>query len=254
VCLAGALSACASAPPLPAAGSVDADKFLYDRGMESLKQKKWLNAREYFRRLVDGYPQSKFRWDAKLGIGDSYLAEGRIDSLILGANEYREFLQFSPLHERADYAQYKLAVAQSRQVLGPARDQTATREALREVERFIQAYPNSTLRPEVDALQREVRDRLSESEFRVGLFYYRSRWDPGALDRFRVLLQEDPGFTRRDAVYYYMAESLLRIKLPAEALPYYERLVAEFKTSDFLERAQKRIKELKSSVTAASGK
>ncbi|HEY7473897.1 MAG TPA: outer membrane protein assembly factor BamD, partial [Vicinamibacterales bacterium] len=75
--LAAAAVGCASNPPLPAAGSVDADKFLFDRGSKALAEKKWLNAREYFRRLVDTYPGSPFRADAKLGIGDAYLGEGR---------------------------------------------------------------------------------------------------------------------------------------------------------------------------------
>ena len=39
LCLLAAWAACASAPALPAAGSVDADKFLFDRGNESLKEK-----------------------------------------------------------------------------------------------------------------------------------------------------------------------------------------------------------------------
>src|SRR6185503_10957628 len=115
----------------------------FDRGSKALAEKKWLNAREYFRRLVDTYPGSPFRADAKLGIGDSYLGEGRVESIILAANEFREFLTFFPLSGRADYAQYKLAVAQMKQMLGPERDQTATKAALVELDRFLQSYPTS---------------------------------------------------------------------------------------------------------------
>ena len=43
-------------------------------------------------------------------------------STILAANEFREFLRFFPLDKRADYAQYKLAIASSKQILGPERD------------------------------------------------------------------------------------------------------------------------------------
>jgi outer membrane protein assembly factor BamD len=246
---------CASAPALPAAGSVDADKFLYDRGMKSLAEKKWHEARLYFGRLVDTYPQSPHRADAKLGIGDAYLGEGRADSLVLGANEFREFLTFFPLSPRADYAQYKLGVAQMRQMLGPQRDQTATRAALAEFDRFLQNYPKSEFRPEVEKLRREVRDRLSESEFRVGLFHYRTRNYGGALQRFQGLLKDDPEFTYRDGVYYYLAETYLKAyhnalgpvkeQLKKDALAHYEKLVAEFTKSEYLERAKERIAELK---------
>lgn len=255
LCLLAASAACKSAPKLPEAGSVDAPKFLFDRGNESLKDKKWLNAREYFRRLVDTYPGSPYRADAKLGIGDAYLGEGRSDSTVLAANEFREFLNFFPLNPRADYAQYKLAIAQMEQMLGPERDQTATKSALVELDRFLQNYPDSKYRSEVEKLRREVRDRLSESEYRVGLFSYRSRNYGGALARFTGILKEDPQYTYRDAVYYYLAESYIKVSLTAlgpgkdalvkDAVSYYEKLIAEFTNSDYLERAQRRLKELK---------
>ena len=247
--------ACASAPTLPAAGSVDADKFLFDRGNQSLKEKKWFNAREYFRRLVETYPGSPYRADAKLGIGDALLGEGRVESIILAANEFREFLNFFPLNPRADYAQYKLAVAQMRQMLGPERDQTATKAALVELDRFLQNHPNSPLKPEVEKLRRETRDRLSESEYRVGVFSYRSRNYAGAVARFTGILKEDPQYTFRDAVYYYLAETYMKVSegatgpakeaLVKDAVSYYEKVVAEFTTSDYLERAKRRLTDIK---------
>ena len=51
-----------------------------------------MNARKYFRQVVDNYPQSPLRPDAKLGVGDSYLGEDTAESLVLAANEFREFL------------------------------------------------------------------------------------------------------------------------------------------------------------------
>jgi outer membrane protein assembly factor BamD (BamD/ComL family) len=53
------------------------DKFLYDRGTATLEEKHWLTAREYFRRIIDSYPQSTYRPDAKLGLADSTSARTR---------------------------------------------------------------------------------------------------------------------------------------------------------------------------------
>jgi outer membrane protein assembly factor BamD len=194
---------------------------------------------------VDGYPQSPYRADAKLGVGDSYLGEGHSDSLVLGANEFREFLTFFPLHPRADYAQYHLALTQFKQILGPQRDQTATRDALTELQHFIDRYPTSTYRSEVDTLYREARDRLSESEYRVGLFYYRSKWYPGAKERLEALIKDDPDYGSRDAVYYYLGESLIKLRLQPQALPYFERLLAEHPKSEYRDKAERRVAELK---------
>ncbi len=48
-------------------GTAEADKFLFTRGEEEFKERNWLRAREYYRQIVDNYPQSSFRPDAKLG-------------------------------------------------------------------------------------------------------------------------------------------------------------------------------------------
>jgi outer membrane protein assembly factor BamD len=245
--LAGA-AACASTsgrgavPP----GTVQPDQFLFDRGNQALKEERWLVAREYYKQVTETYTQSPVRPDAKLGVGDTYLGEGTPEALVMAINEFQEFLAFYPTNPRADYAQYKMGMAHFRQMRGPQRDQTETRAAIRDFEAFVARYPDSALLPDVKAKLREARDRLSESEYWVGLTYYRIRWYPGTISRLTGILKEDPQYSGRDAVYFYLGESLLKSKREAEALPYFEKLVAEFEQSEHLEDAQKRITELKS--------
>jgi outer membrane assembly lipoprotein YfiO len=229
---------------MPQPGEREPDKYLFDRGTEALKEQHWLEAREYFQRLVDQFPQSPFRQEARLGIGDAYLGEGGYDTLILAAEKFREFLRYFPLNERADYAQYKVAVAEAEQMLSADRDQTPTVTALREIEAFLRLYPNSKYTPDVLALQRKARDRLSDSEFRVGQYYFRSRWYRGAIPRFEAILATNPEFLRRDAVYYHLAESFYRTGRAKDAFDMFNKLVAEYKVSEYLQDAQTRITEL----------
>ena len=238
------LTACAESNKVPA-GTREPDKFLFERGSALLQDKKWLTAREMLRQLVENFPQSPYRPDAKLGVADSFLGEGSTASVVLAINEYREFLTFYPTNQRADYAQYKLGYCHFKQMLAPQRDQSETREAVKEFETFVQRYPNSALMGEVKARLRDARDRFSDSEYNVGYFYFRARWFPGAVDRFKSILKNDPEYTRRDGVYFYLAEALLKTDKKAEALPYYERLITEFVQSEYLEDAHKRVDELK---------
>ena len=249
-----AAGACASAPrgAVPA-GTTEPDKFLFDKGTEALNGKKWLAAREFFKQVTETYTASPYRPDAKLGIGDTYLGEGSAEALVLAINEFTEFLSFYPTNRRADYAQYKLGMAHFRQMRLPQRDQTETRAALKEFETFVARYPNSSLLPEAKARLREARDRLSDADYQVGYFYYRQKWYPGAIDRFKTVLKDDPGYTNRDNVYFYLADSLVKVKKEAEALPLLEKLVEEFEKSEHLAPAQKMITELKAQVIAKPG-
>ena len=251
LCLLALTIGCASASTKIPVGTLEPDKFLFERGTAALDERKWFTAREFFQQLIDTYPQSQHRPDAKLGIGDTHLGEGTAEGFVLAQNEFREFLAFYPTHRRADYAHYKLAMTYFYQMHGPERDQTETREAIRELAAFIDRWKGrSELMPEAQQKLREARDRLSQSEYRVGFFYYRSRWFPGAIERFVSVLKNDPQFTNRDAVYYHLAESLMKIERPAEALPYYDKLIAEFEKSEYLEEAKKRVTEIKAGLAA----
>ncbi len=241
--------ACSSSPRgLVPTGTSEPDKFLFDKGTDTLNNKKWLTAREFFKQVTETYTASPYRPDAKLGIGDTYLGEGTAEALVLAINEFTEFLSFYPTNRRSDYAQYKLGMAHFRQMRLAQRDQTETRAAVKEFETFVARYPTSSLMPDAKARLREARDRLSEADYQVGFFYYRSKWYPGAIDRFKAVLKDDPDYTGRDGVYYYLADSLVKIKREPEALPYFERLVQEFETSQYLLLTQKKIIELKAQV------
>ncbi|BCS33630.1 hypothetical protein TBR22_A28570 [Luteitalea sp. TBR-22] len=215
-------------------GVTEPDKYLYEQGQASMTDRKWFTAREYFQQLVDGYPQSPLRADAKLGLGDAYLNDGTTEGKLRAEREFQEFLSYFPTHQKADYAQFKLAMTHFEQMPKAERDQTETRAALEQFEAFRTRYPNSPLMPDVQEKERIARDRLSESIYKVGYFYHRARWYPGAISRFRQVLQEDPQFTGRDAVYYYLAEALVTVRLEAEALPLLDKLEEEFIESEFL--------------------
>jgi outer membrane protein assembly factor BamD len=247
---------CSSAPKKPPTGTPEPDKFLFERGTAELDDKDWFTAREYFRQLVDSYPQSQYRGDAKLGVGDTYIGEATSESYVLGVNEFREFLSFYPTHRRVDYAQYKLAMCHFYQMRDPMRDQTETLEAIKELTTFVERFPNaqrSALYPDAQAKLREARDRIGEHELGVGIQYHRTRWYPGAIERLKGLLDRDPEFTRRDAALFYLADSFDKVGRPAEALPYFDRLIKEFERSEYLAKAQLRATEIRAQMDKKSG-
>lgn len=246
ICILAALQiACASTGNELPPGAEEPDKFLFERGTAALKDRKWLVARENFTRLIDSYPQSPLRADAKLGVGDAHLGENTAQSLILATNEYREFLAFYPTSPRADYSQFQLGMVHFNQMLSPDRDQTETKETIKEFETFVERYPSSELLPQGRTRLREAKDRLGDSDVRVGITYLRINWPSGAIERFRGVLEKDPEYTNRDILYYNLAEALLQSEKRAEALPYYERLLQEFEKSEYLDRAKRRVDELK---------
>ena len=235
---------CSSNAPVTAAPG-EADKILLDRGNASLQEKAWTRARTYYSELLESYPQSPLRADAKLGVGDTFLGENNSASYVYAQNEYREFLAFYPTNPRADYAQMQLGMVHFNQMLNPQRDQTETREAIKEFQTFVDRYPNSKLITQVKQRLREAKDRLSDADMTVANFYLSIRLYAGAEPRYRHVLETDPEYTRKDSLYFHLAETLEKTARKTEALPYYERLVKEFEKSEYLEEAARRIERLK---------
>jgi outer membrane protein assembly factor BamD len=241
---------CSNAPLTVAPG--EADQILLERGNAALKERKWATSRQYFSELLESYPQSPLRAEAKLGVGDSFLGENTSGSYVYAQNEYREFLAFYPTNPRADYAQMQLGMVHFNQMLNPQRDQTETKEAIREFQVFLERYPNSPLAPTVKERLRESKDRLSDWDVQVGNFYLTSRLYFSAEQRYRYVLEHDPEYRRRDSLYFHLAETLEKSEKKAEALPYYERLITEFEQSEYLEEAKRRVAVLKEELKTAT--
>ena len=244
LCLAVMAGGCSSNAPVQA-GPGEADQILLDRGNAALKERSWTRARTYYSELLESYPQSPLRADAKLGVGDSFLGENNSASYVYAQNEYREFLAFYPTNPRADYAQMQLGMVHYNQMLNPQRDQTETKEAIKEFQTFVDRFPNSKLITQVKQKLREARDRLADADLQVANFYTSIRNYAGADARYRSILKEDPEYTRKDSLYFHLAEMLEKADKKAEALPYYERLVNEYEQSEHLEEAKRRIERLK---------
>lgn len=230
---------------IPAIGEVEADRLLFERGAAALDEGDWRRARQYFVEIRDNYPQSQYRAPARLGIGESYEQEGSTEAYVRALAEFQDFLSLYPTHPRAPFAQYKLGMVHFHQMRRAERDQTETRNAIREFENFLDRYPtDAEWTSTVQARLREARDRLSEHDFTVGHFYYRAKFYPGAVNRFRQILDNDPEYSKRDEVYFYLGESYAVGQAIAEAIPYFARILEEFEASEFADEARVRISEL----------
>ena len=161
-------------PELPS-GDVEADRLLFERGATALEEGDWRDARTYFVSIRDNYPQSQYRAEARLSIGDTYEREGTLVAYVQAIDEYQDFLSLYPTHPRAAYAQYKVGLVHFHQMRRAERDQTETKTAVREFETFITLYPDHELMPEVRERQSMV-DIVASSALTRDV--YQQMWRP----------------------------------------------------------------------------
>jgi outer membrane protein assembly factor BamD len=239
----GALLAAACAgkkQPELASFSGRSDRMVFDAAQKAAAKKDWVSAREQYRRVVDGFPNSDLGAQARLGLGDTYFREGGTANYILAISEYRQFLTLYPSHPMSDYAQFQVAECFFKQKNGPDRDQTPTKEALAEYEKVVIDHPDSKHAAAAQARMKECRYTLARAEHIVGFFYQRTRQScHAAILRYQSLLDQYPEYAQADEVLYHLAECLVASGRNAEAGPYLQRMLDSYPESRFLPDARK---------------
>jgi outer membrane assembly lipoprotein YfiO len=216
------------------------DQVVWEAAEKAVAKKDWESARQYFRRLIDAFPQSEHQADARIGLADSYFEEGGIGNYVLAVSSYREFLTLYPQHPKSDYAQFRCAESYFKQRNSSERDQTATDQALEEYQRLLDVYPQSQYVEQTRQKIRECRQVLARADFQVGFFYQKTRksWR-SAIGRYQNIVSEYPDFERFDEVLFRLAQCLAFSGRYAEARPPIGRLQAEFPKSPFVDQAKK---------------
>jgi outer membrane protein assembly factor BamD len=211
--LLGILALCAACTnkkvsnPIANVDSKQPDKVLFDRAMDALKHNKFDVARLTLQTMINTYPDSEFIARAKLGVADSWYAEGGSAALAQAENEYADFRTFFPNMPEAAEAQLKIANIHYQQMEKPDRDYTHAARAEQEYRALIQQFPDSKLLPEAKQRLREVQEVLADREFGIGRFYYLRPAYPAAIARLQSLVERYPLYSRADESLYLLGQS-----------------------------------------------
>ncbi|MBZ5704763.1 MAG: outer membrane protein assembly factor BamD [Acidobacteriia bacterium] len=193
--------------PLADVGSKQPDKVLFDRAMDALKHNRYDVARLTLQTLINTYPDSEFIARAKLGVADSWYAEGGSTALTQAEIEYKDFITFFPNMPEAAEAQLKIANIHYQQMEKPDRDFTHAARAEEEYRNLILQWPDSKLVPEAKQRLLEVQEVLAEREFRVGRFYYLRESYPASIARLRSVVDKYPLYSQADEALYLLGQS-----------------------------------------------
>ena len=181
---------------------------LATRGMEEYEDGNYKKSIDYFQKLKDIYPFSKYAILAELKLGDAHY---RIEQYEDAVFAYEEFEKLHPRNEAIPYVIYQIGRCYFDRVSTPDRDQTSARKALENFQRLQTQYPN-------DPYARSAADHiiacyksLAGHEFGVGQFYFKSRHYKAALVRFRSVVQDYPDIGFHQQALEYIARCERRI-------------------------------------------
>jgi outer membrane protein assembly factor BamD len=221
----------------------------YEKGLLDFRRGDCLAAEPMFREVRREFPYSRFAALAELRIGDCQFKNEAYPEAI---QTYRQFVRIRPSHKEIPYARFRIAEAYYNQIPGgwfmtpPAaeRDQSAARDALIQLRRFIVDYPDDQRVPKANELMEKCMSLLAAHELYVARFYLKRDAYRGVISRLKGLLTAYPGSGVEREALLLLGEVYLEAKEIEAAKETFNQVIQRFPDSDEAKKARSKLGKL----------
>jgi outer membrane protein assembly factor BamD len=183
------------------------DTGLFTNGQQYLAKEKYDDAIEYYKVLLEKFPNSPLAPKAQLALADAY--RGNKDNLEAEV-AYDDFIRLYPASDNVSYALFQKGELFFHQVKKPGRDQGKTHEAIRTYKLLLEKNPSGPYAETATRRVGELRTRLAEHEVNVVTHYLTREKRDSAEARARRALSDYPDTPSVPILMSLLAEALAR--------------------------------------------
>ena len=215
----------------------------YEKALLDFRRGDCLAAEPMFQEIRREFPYSRFAALAELRIGDCQFKNEAYPEAI---QTYRQFVRIRPSHKEIPYARFRIAEAYYNQIPSgwfmtppPAeRDQSAARDALIQLRRFVVDYPDDERVPAAHKLMEECMGLLAAHEFYVARFYLKREAYRGVISRLKGLIASYPGSGVESQALLLLGEVYLKTNEVEAARQTFNEIVQRFPGSGEAKKAR----------------
>lgn len=172
---------------------------IYEKAEKEFNRKNYSDAIKTYDALNSLYPFNPYAETAQFHLIESYYQESSMEDVISAAEKFIRFYPTSPHAEMVRYLQAKAYFYQNyHQVLHyikadmSQRDKTIIPAVKQKFAEFLQRYPQSSYREEVQDKLVELQHILADYEYHIAQYYLRKKAYLAALNRATGLIQRYP--------------------------------------------------------------
>ncbi|MGB8329887.1 MAG: outer membrane protein assembly factor BamD [Polyangiales bacterium] len=215
----------------------------YEKALLDFRRGDCLSAEPMFREVRQEFPYSRFAALAELRIGDCQFQNEAYPEAI---QTYRQFVRIRPSHKEIPYARFRIAEAYYNQIPGgwfmtpppEERDQSAARDALIQLRRFVVDYPDDPRVPKANELMEKCMSLLAAHELYVARFYLKRDAYRGVISRLRGLIASYPGSGVEREALLLLGEVYVKTNEVEAARETLNQIVQRFPDSSEAKRAR----------------
>lgn len=187
---------------------------IYSQAMTYLDDGRYKDAAAYFDEVERQHPYSVWATKSKLMSAYSHYQNNKYDDAISGLDR---FIAVHPGNRDVAYAYYLKAMCYYEQITDVQRDQDMTRKSLEALQDVVTRFPNSTYARDSTLKIDLTRDHLAGKEMAVGRFYLNRKQYLGAINRFKVVVDQYGDTTHVAEALYRLTEAYTILGIPQEA-------------------------------------
>jgi len=167
----------------------DTAQELFENANDSMREKRYHIAAQYFQRIKDNFPFSPYTVEAELSLGDAYFMD---EDYTMAVDAYKEFEMLHPGHEAIPYVLYQIGISSLKSFISVDRPTTMVEEGLEYLIRLRDSYPDSEYAARTPEPIAECRSLLAEHELYIGDVFWNGGKYGAAWRRYVYILEEFP--------------------------------------------------------------
>ena len=214
---------------------------LFEDGMRSFKDKRYVRALDAFNKLKTEHPFSPLLTETELRIADAYYLNEQYPEAV---NAFKEFQSLHPASDQIPFVVLRLGQAHFNQFSNVNRDQKNTEIAKGYFEAVLTNYPKSPHAAEAKEKLAKCNGILAEHEFNIAEFYFKQEKYPAARDRFEEIVRKYRGTPVASRSLFFLGESYRKEKNNVKAALAYEALLSHYPDDQFSPAARTQLAQL----------
>jgi len=129
------------------------------------------------------------------------------EDYLLASYYFKRFAQNYPSSPRAEECMFLNAYCYYLDSPRYSLDQTNTYEAIKEMQLFINLYPQSDSIPSCNRIIDELRAKLERKAIEIGIQYYKTRHYKAAITALENVMEDYPDSENREEIMYFIMKS-----------------------------------------------
>ena len=187
---------------------------LYNQALDELVSANYQEAAKLFDEVERQHPYSVWASKAQVMAAFSHYQSNAYDDAI---NALDRFIQLHPGNQDIEYAYYLKAISYYEQISDVGRDQKMTQLALRSLDEVVRRFPESKYARDAALKIDLARDHLAGKHMNIGRYYQGKGEFLGAINRFRVVIQEYQTTTHVPEALHRLVECYVSLGIGQEA-------------------------------------